>query len=84
MMAPRNCLRRLRCIVSELEKAEIIDCIVICCTLASIIDLVDLDLAIERDVRRLIDNALAQLGDHAVDIVLVQTQFLGDLPVGQI
>ena len=48
------------------------------------IDLVDLDRTFEFDVGCLIDDAFAQLGGHAVDIVLVQIQFVGDLPIGKI
>lgn len=48
------------------------------------IDLIDLDRTFEFNVGGIVDNAFAQLRGHAVDIVLVKIQFVGDLPIGKI
>ena len=48
------------------------------------INLISLDRALQPHGRHLGDEAGAQLFGHGLDIVLVQIQFVGDLPVRQV
>ena len=48
------------------------------------IDLVDLDLAVQNDLGEFRDQPLAQVPGHHLNVVLIQSQFPGDLPVRQV
>jgi hypothetical protein len=48
------------------------------------IDLVDLDLAVQDDLGEFRDQSLAQMAGHRLNVVLIQSQFPGDLPVRQV
>lgn len=48
------------------------------------IDLVDLDLAVQNDLGEFRDQPLAQMPGHRLNVVLIQSQFPGDLSVRQV
>jgi hypothetical protein len=48
------------------------------------VDLVGLHLAFEPDVGLALDQTLAELTGHSLDVALVEVEFVGDLPVRQV
>ena len=48
------------------------------------IDFVTFDLAFELDGRLCVDDTLAKLLDHVLDITAIKPQFAGDLQRGQV
>src|SRR4051794_9471438 len=48
------------------------------------VDLVSLHLTVEPDVGLALDQTLAELGGHGLDVALVEIEFVGDLSVRQV